>query len=86
MRAEFVFRDDNARPHLADIANECLQSVDITHIDWSAFSLDLNLVEHVWDILGRLIAASQPPLHVYRNFEEHCLMSGVIFPKIKSIT
>ncbi|GFW57042.1 transposable element Tcb1 transposase [Trichonephila clavipes] len=26
MGAEFVFMDDNARPHRANIANECLQS------------------------------------------------------------
>ncbi|GFT66437.1 transposable element Tcb1 transposase [Trichonephila clavipes] len=60
MGAEFLFRDDNARPHRANIVDECLQSEDITHMDWPAYSLDLNPIEHVWDMLGRRIAARQP--------------------------
>ncbi|GFT04423.1 transposable element Tcb2 transposase [Trichonephila clavipes] len=30
MGAEFLFMDDNARPHRAKIVDECLQSEDIT--------------------------------------------------------
>ncbi|GFW32891.1 transposable element Tc3 transposase [Trichonephila clavipes] len=59
--AEFLFMDDNARPHRANIVDECLQSEDITRMDWPAYSPDLNPIEHVWDILGRRIAARQPP-------------------------
>ncbi|GFW75526.1 transposable element Tcb1 transposase [Trichonephila clavipes] len=32
--AEFLFMDDNARPHRANIVDECLQSEDITRMDW----------------------------------------------------
>ncbi|GFU98750.1 uncharacterized protein TNCV_1214661 [Trichonephila clavipes] len=31
MGAEFLFMDDNAHPHRANIVDECLQSEDITH-------------------------------------------------------
>ncbi|GFU10176.1 DDE_3 domain-containing protein [Trichonephila clavipes] len=31
--SEFLFMDDNARPHRANIVDECLQSEDITRID-----------------------------------------------------
>ncbi|GFX46883.1 DUF4817 domain-containing protein [Trichonephila clavipes] len=31
MGAEFLFMDNNARPHRANIVDECLQSEDITH-------------------------------------------------------
>ncbi|GFX12190.1 transposable element Tcb1 transposase [Trichonephila clavipes] len=31
--AEFLFMDDNARPHRANIVDECLQSEDITRMD-----------------------------------------------------
>ncbi|KFM57913.1 Transposable element Tc3 transposase, partial [Stegodyphus mimosarum] len=60
MGAQFVF-DDNARPHRANIVSECLQSEDITRMDWPAFSPDLNPVEYVWDMLGGRVAARQPP-------------------------
>ncbi|GFT27497.1 transposable element Tc3 transposase [Trichonephila clavipes] len=32
MGAEFLFMDDNARPHRANIVDECLQSKDITRM------------------------------------------------------
>ncbi|GFU42673.1 transposable element Tcb1 transposase [Trichonephila clavipes] len=61
MGAEFLFMDDNARPHRANIVDECPQSEDITRMDWPAYSPDLNPIEHVRDMLGRRIAARQPP-------------------------
>ncbi|GFU99739.1 transposable element Tcb1 transposase [Trichonephila clavipes] len=85
MGAEFLFMDDNARPHRANIVDECLQSEDITRMDWPAYSLDLNPIEHVWDMLGRRITAVNPLPPVYQNFGGHCLMSGVIFPNIRLI-
>ncbi|GFT23576.1 transposable element Tcb1 transposase [Trichonephila clavipes] len=61
MCAEILFMDDNARPHRANIVDECLQSEDITRIYWLAYSPDLNPKEHVWDMLCRRVAARQPP-------------------------
>ncbi|GFW41198.1 transposable element Tcb1 transposase [Trichonephila clavipes] len=45
MGAEFLFMDDNARPHRANIVNECLQSEYINRMDWPAYSPDLNPIE-----------------------------------------
>ncbi|GFX45302.1 DDE_3 domain-containing protein [Trichonephila clavipes] len=42
MCAEFLFMDDNARPYRANIVDECLQSEDITRMDWPAYPPDLN--------------------------------------------
>ncbi|GFV24003.1 DDE_3 domain-containing protein [Trichonephila clavipes] len=47
MGAEFLFMNDNGRPHRANIVDECLQSEDITRMDWLAYSPDLNPIEHV---------------------------------------
>ncbi|GFW70682.1 transposable element Tcb2 transposase [Trichonephila clavipes] len=49
--------DDNARPHRILAVEELLESEDITRMDWPAYSPDLNPIEHVWDALGRCIAA-----------------------------
>ncbi|GFX03166.1 DDE_3 domain-containing protein [Trichonephila clavipes] len=61
MGAEFLFLDDNAHPHHANIVDEYLQSEDITRMDWPPYSPSLNPIEHVWDLLCRRIAARQPP-------------------------
>ncbi|GFS70563.1 DDE_3 domain-containing protein [Trichonephila clavipes] len=61
MSAEFLFMDDNARPQHANIVHECLQSEDITRMDWPAYSPNLIPIEHVWDMLGRRMTARQPP-------------------------
>ncbi|GFY09039.1 transposable element Tcb1 transposase [Trichonephila clavipes] len=83
MDAEFVFMDNNARPHLVSIVIECLQSEDITRMDWPVFSPDLNPVEHVWEMLGRRVAARQPPPTCLLELRRLLQMSGVIFPKIR---
>ncbi|GFS77900.1 transposable element Tcb1 transposase [Trichonephila clavipes] len=61
MGAVFLFMDDNARPHVANIVDECLQSEDITRMDWPAYSPELSRIEHVWDMLDRRIATRHPP-------------------------
>ncbi|GFX79636.1 transposable element Tcb2 transposase [Trichonephila clavipes] len=54
---DFIFVDDNARPHRTLAVEELLESEDITRMDWPAYSTDLHSIEHVWDVLGRRIAA-----------------------------
>ncbi|GFW23467.1 transposable element Tcb1 transposase [Trichonephila clavipes] len=85
MGAEFLFMDDNARPHHANIVDECLQSEDITRMDWPAYPPDLNPIEHVWICLADELQSVNRLPPVYRNFGGHCLMSGVISPKIRLI-
>ncbi|GFY17893.1 transposable element Tcb2 transposase [Trichonephila clavipes] len=42
-------------------------------MDWPAFSPDLNPIEHVWDMLGRRIAARQPPPTCLLEFQRALL-------------
>ena len=62
MGPEFIFMDDNATPHRTVAVTELLESEDIAHMEWLARSPDFNPTEHVWDTLGRRLAARpQPP-------------------------
>ncbi|GFV25396.1 hypothetical protein TNCV_1146671 [Trichonephila clavipes] len=45
-----IFHQDNARPHTARIAMNCLTNYQ-SH-SWSARSPDLSPIEHIWD-MGR---------------------------------
>ncbi|GFX15166.1 transposable element Tcb2 transposase [Trichonephila clavipes] len=62
---QFLFTDDNAPCHRTVAAEQLLESENIERMDWPTRSTDLNPIEHVWDFLGRCLAArTLPPVTI----------------------
>ena len=54
-RDNFVFQDDNARPHRAHMIQDIIQANSIEHMEWPALSPDMNPIENLWAELTRQI-------------------------------
>ncbi|GFT13628.1 transposable element Tcb2 transposase [Trichonephila clavipes] len=68
---DFILMDDNCRPHRANLVEDFEEG--IVRMEWPASSPDMNLIEHVWDALGRRVAGRQPPPQTIQELERALL-------------
>nr|CAH7759935.1 unnamed protein product [Callosobruchus chinensis] len=55
IRDQFIFMDDNARPHRTRAVQQALENGNIARLEWPVMSPDINPIEHVWDYVSRAI-------------------------------
>lgn len=77
---DFIYMDDNARPHRARIVNQFFRQEEITRMVWPSRSPDLNPIEHIWDALGRRI--SKRPLRP-NNLQELAVVIEEEWPLVE---
>ena len=59
---------DNARPRVARICRQFVNRNNVNILPWPAVSPDMNLIEHIWDYLGRKVQA-RGNVHNLRDLE-----------------
>ena len=79
---DFIFMDDNARPHRALLVDEFLEEEGIRQMVWPALSPDLNPIEHVWDALGRAISGRQPPPRTLQALKSSLVDEWNLLPQV----
>nr|CAH7737381.1 unnamed protein product [Callosobruchus chinensis] len=79
---QFIFMDDNARPHCTRAVQQALENGNIARLEWPSMSPDMNPIEHVWDYVSRAIFnRNNPPksAHARKSLLLRLQRNGTIF-------
>lgn len=55
-----IFQQDNDPKHRCKVAEEWFRQKNVKWLPWAPSSLDMNIIEHVWDQLDALVRARNP--------------------------
>ncbi|GFY12169.1 transposable element Tcb2 transposase [Trichonephila clavipes] len=77
---DFILRNDNCRPHRANLVEDFLFEEGIVRMEWPASSPDMNPIEHVWDALQDELLATNHPHKLSKNWKELFWKSGTEYP------
>ena len=72
---------DNARPHVARTCRQFLNRNNVNVLLWPAVSPDMNLIEHIWDYLGRKVQA-RGNVHNLRDLENALIQERNNIPNV----
>ncbi|GFX40178.1 hypothetical protein TNCV_4318131 [Trichonephila clavipes] len=76
---------DKARLHTVRLVDNFLEAETMQRIEGIACSPNLTPIKHVWDLLGRCVAASPRPV-TWRRGGSDFVKRGTIFPQISSLS
>ncbi|GBL94330.1 Transposable element Tcb1 transposase [Araneus ventricosus] len=81
MGTDAIFMDDNACRHRGRLLRSYLESETFPQTGWPAGSLDLNPIEHVWDMLERRIASHSVPPGTIHDLQQALLQDWALLPQ-----
>jgi transposase len=70
IKTDFIFQQDNARIHTANISKQWFEQQAFTLMEWPPNSPDMNPIEHLWRVLKAKLHSKYPDTRVLRGGPE----------------